>query len=95
MDDTMRFEPDKVEVQAGEVIRFVVHNTGAVPHEFVLGNEPDIATHAALMRLDCLIPGHFEAGMRGTVLVKPVAAAAGKSPASSPADMDHPHDHKH
>jgi uncharacterized cupredoxin-like copper-binding protein len=31
MDDNMRFTPNKVEVQAGEVIHFVVHNGGVVP----------------------------------------------------------------
>lgn len=50
MDDTMRFMPEKIDVQAGETVRFVVHNGGAVAHEFVLGTDKDIAEHAELMR---------------------------------------------
>ncbi|MBK7006114.1 MAG: hypothetical protein IPH37_14100 [Burkholderiales bacterium] len=50
MDDTMRFMPDKIDVQMGETVRFVVHNGGAVAHEFVLGTDQEIAAHAELMR---------------------------------------------
>lgn len=50
MDDTMRFMPEKIDVQMGETVRFVVHNGGAVAHEFVLGSAKDIAEHAELMR---------------------------------------------
>ena len=35
--DSMRFEPSDVTVEAGEVIRFVVRNTGQVLHSFTLG----------------------------------------------------------
>ena len=50
MDDSMRFMPEKIDVQAGETVRFVVHNGGAVAHEFVVGNAKEIAEHAELMR---------------------------------------------
>lgn len=36
--DSMRFEPDRVAVRAGEVVRFEVHNTGSVQHSFTLGS---------------------------------------------------------
>jgi uncharacterized cupredoxin-like copper-binding protein len=131
MDDNMRFTPDKVDVQAGEVIRFVVHNGGAVPHEFVLGNEKEIAEHAEVMRnaasmpadhshqhgagaalsvkpgemgelvvtfsepstvqIACLIPGHYEAGMRGSIDVKAAPAGGPKPAASSMAGGEHKH----
>lgn len=131
MDDTMRFMPDHVEVQVGEVIRFVVHNGGAMPHELVLGKEKDIAEHAELMRqmaampaghshqhgggaalsvnpgemgelvvtfaepatlqMACLIPGHYEAGMHGSIDVKVGNPGA---PVPMPAGMDMG-DHKH
>ena len=131
MDDTMRFMPDRVDVQAGETIRFVVHNGGAVPHEFVLGTEKDIAEHAEQMRqmasmpadhshshtggaalsvqpgqqgelvvtfaeagtvqVACLIPGHYEAGMRGSISVG-VATPGGPKPATGGMPMG---DHKH
>jgi uncharacterized cupredoxin-like copper-binding protein len=130
MDDKMRFTPDKIDVQAGETIRFVVHNGGAVPHEFVLGSAKDIAEHAALMRqiaagkqtehshgggaalsvaagqmgelvvtfaepgpveVACLVPGHFEAGMRGSINVN-VAAPGTNKPAAAPMPAG---EHKH
>lgn len=117
MDDSMRFMPDHVDVRPGEVIRFVVHNGGAVPHEFVLGDAQAIATHAEQMRqaagqaaapghshaggagaalsvaagqmgemvvgfsepatlqIACLVPGHYEAGMRGTLSVQVASAS--------------------
>jgi len=50
MDDTMRFAPDSVQVQAGETIRFVVHNAGKVEHELVLGSDEDIRAHAEDMK---------------------------------------------
>ncbi|MEN9373012.1 MAG: hypothetical protein RIR79_564 [Pseudomonadota bacterium] len=45
MDDLMRFTPNTLAVQAGETIRFTVHNDGAIPHEMVIGNSQEIATH--------------------------------------------------
>lgn len=33
------FDPDAFEVEAGEVVTFVVTNTGDIEHEFVLGDE--------------------------------------------------------
>ena len=35
--DTMRFEPQNLSIKAGETIRFVVNNTGQLPHSFTLG----------------------------------------------------------
>lgn len=109
MDDQMRFTPSRIDVQAGEVIRFVVHNDGNATHEMVLGDDAEIQAHAKAMqqgeghgsnhshstaaaltlagrqsgelvvRFDqvrtlqivCLIPGHYSAGMRGTLNVLP------------------------
>jgi len=36
--DTMRFDPPSVAVREGETVRFDVTNSGASPHEFVLGD---------------------------------------------------------
>lgn len=100
----MLFIPDKIEVRQGEQIRFVITNSGALPHEFVLASVADNEKHAALMQkypdmehddpngktlqtkakaeivwrfskkgefeFACLIPGHREAGMHGTITVK-------------------------
>ena len=101
---TMAFAPNTVEVKAGEPIKFVIKNTGALDHEFKLDSSEQIAQHKIAMeknpemihddpngtRLEpsksgevfwkfskagtfefaCLIPGHFEAGMHGNVVVK-------------------------
>ena len=49
MMDSMRFTPDRLEVKEGETIKFVLRNTGAVMHEFVLGTKKELDEHAALM----------------------------------------------
>lgn len=36
--DTLRFDPDSIEVGVGETVTFVVTNDGAAGHEFVLGD---------------------------------------------------------
>ena len=103
MGDDMRFTPDRLDVTLGETVRFVVHNTGRVMHEFVIGTKHENARHAELMvkfpnmehdepymahvapgkvgeivwtfnrpgqfEFACLIAGHFQAGMIGTITV--------------------------
>lgn len=49
MGDNMRFEPDRIAVQAGETLRFRIHNTGRLMHEFVIGTPAENAKHAELM----------------------------------------------
>ena len=100
----MMFIPNKVEVKKGEQIRFMLRNSGALEHEFMLATAAENAKHAELMKkfpemehddpngkrlkpnasaeivwkftkagefqFGCLIPGHPEAGMLGTVVVK-------------------------
>jgi uncharacterized cupredoxin-like copper-binding protein len=102
--DGMRFNPDRLNVRRGEQVKFVISNTGSLPHEFVLGTAGENRSHAAMMasmpdmkhddpnaktvapgqsttllwrfsrrgnfEFACLIPGHYEAGMHGTVAVK-------------------------
>lgn len=50
MDDTMRFTPGEIQVNAGETIRFFIKNAGKVPHEMVIGSMADMKAHAAEMR---------------------------------------------
>jgi uncharacterized cupredoxin-like copper-binding protein len=103
-DGKMIYEPGKLEVKAGEQVRFVLTNAGALEHEFVLASSEDNEKHAQAMRANadmkheepngrmlapkakseivwrfgkagtfefaCLIPGHREAGMTGTVTVR-------------------------
>jgi uncharacterized cupredoxin-like copper-binding protein len=44
--DQLAFDPESVEVEAGETITFVIENTGEIDHEFVLGDEAYQAEHA-------------------------------------------------
>ena len=136
MDDQMRFTPNRLDVRAGETVRFVVHNDGKTEHEMVLGSEEDIKAHALAMQkgagqghahnhgggvaitvaagqrgelvvkfdqartleMACLIPGHYEAGMRGTVNVQNASdqeSATSKPAASKPAAAHDHSQHKH
>ncbi|MBV7486477.1 plastocyanin/azurin family copper-binding protein [Bordetella sp. BOR01] len=49
MTDAMRFTPDRIEVKAGETIRFNVINSGRIRHEMVLGTEQDLGDHYQMM----------------------------------------------
>ncbi|WP_316157525.1 cupredoxin family protein [Cupriavidus sp. BIC8F] len=50
MNDTMRFEPDSIQVKRGETVRFVVRNVGKVDHEMVIGTAAELKEHAQMMR---------------------------------------------
>jgi len=50
MQDSMRFVPATLRVKQGETIRLLVRNTGAVPHELVLGHVKDLQAHAKAMQ---------------------------------------------
>lgn len=101
--DSMRYSPAAITVRRGETIKFVVKNTGKLPHELVLGDVKSLKEHADMMRrhpdmehddpnmvkvapggtdtliwkftqagtvdFACLIPGHYEAGMKGSIRV--------------------------
>ena len=110
MTDAMRLTPDRLAVQEGETVRFIVRNQGGMRHEMVIGTPVELAKHAAMMarfpnmehdeaymahvdpgqsgeivwhfnragslEFACLIAGHYEAGMRGTLTVTPKQGAA-------------------
>ena len=103
MNDNMRFSPDKLKVKKGDTVLFVIHNVGAIKHEFVLGTEKELKAHNEFMKKNpemehaddsmvsvqpgesaeiiwqfsrsgtvhfaCLQPGHYAAGMKGSVSV--------------------------
>lgn len=50
MSDAMRFTPDKLTIQRGQTVRFVLHNGGQVLHEMVIGTPEALTQHATLMR---------------------------------------------
>lgn len=47
---TMRFNPDAITIEQGEVVRFLINNTGEEAHEFFLGSFDEIAKHQRWMR---------------------------------------------
>lgn len=49
MDDKMRFTPSEIEVKARETVRFVITNSGQLPHEMVIGSIEELKAHAAEM----------------------------------------------
>lgn len=101
--DTLRFEPDRITVEVGETVRFVVTNEGQALHDFFVGTEEEQMAHeqemAEMGGMDhgsteglvlgpgetgeltvtfdepgeilfaCHQPGHYAAGMVGTVAV--------------------------
>ena len=83
-DGTMLFVPARIEVKRGEQIRFLLRNGGALDHEFMEHDDPNARrlvpsgknemvwrfTKVGTFEYGCLIPGHREAGMIGTVVVK-------------------------
>ncbi len=47
--DALRIDLDLPAVHRNEVVRFVVTNTGAAPHEFTIGDRASQRAHAAMM----------------------------------------------
>ena len=46
----IEFSPDKVQVEAGETVRFVFHNVGAIAHDAFIGDEAAQDDHEMEMR---------------------------------------------
>ncbi len=49
MDDAMRFTPSQIDVKASETVRFLIINSGKIPHEMVIGSLAELKEHAAEM----------------------------------------------
>ena len=47
--DSMRFEPDRLDIQLGETLRIDIRNDGTMLHELVIGTAKELEAHAALM----------------------------------------------
>lgn len=58
MDDTLRFDPAEIIVGAGEVVRFVLTNTGAATHDFLIGDLETQEEHGAEMAAGGMLHGH-------------------------------------
>jgi len=54
-----RFQPSEVRVAQGSTVRFVIHNTDPIDHEFILGDEQvqDAVEHGAHASHDGSVPG--------------------------------------
>ncbi len=80
-----RFESDHLTVEHGQTVTIVFHNKGVLPHNLsidVLGvktktiypDETDklvfTLQKAGKYPFRCTVPGHAEAGMRGTLVVR-------------------------
>ena len=48
--DAMRFTPSEFTVKPNQTVRFVISNSGQVPHEMVIGTAEELKKHAELMR---------------------------------------------
>ena len=64
--DSLEFDPNSVEVESGEVVTFVITNTGSIDHEFVLGDETFQAEHA-----DAMAEGDMDHGGGMAVEIEP------------------------
>ena len=66
--DTMRFKfSEEVKIKNSDVVKFVVTNTGRLPHEFSIGNQQEQDAHRQMMRN--MPTMHHEDS--NTVLLKP------------------------
>lgn len=78
-----RFSPDRIEVTAGQAVGITFSNEGDAAHEFSIeaigfhlhaqSGETERGTFTAPEPgeyvIGCFIPGHYEAGMHGTLVV--------------------------
>lgn len=47
--DSFAFDPARIQVRAGETVRFVVTNEGVLEHEFAIGSRDELLEHAMVM----------------------------------------------
>lgn len=68
--DSMRFDPERVRVEAGETVRFVVENPGAIQHSFKLGTPGAQRRHSKAMRGMAIdrMAGHMRNDQTGMVI---------------------------
>lgn len=48
--DNMRFKFDRTDIRRGDVVKFIIRNTGRTRHEFSIGDEKYQRAHAAMMK---------------------------------------------
>jgi uncharacterized cupredoxin-like copper-binding protein len=47
--DAMKFNHAPIEINAGETIKFIVRNSGQIPHEFSIGTKSEHKSHGEMM----------------------------------------------
>ena len=92
-----KFSPTSMQVPVGQKVRFTLNNSGVVEHDFTVqntafslsANPGQTATgeftfdKAGVFQFFCSIPGHKDAGMKGTLTVVDPTAAAPVAQASN------------
>lgn len=82
--DDLRFSPSRLTLTAGEAVNIVVRNIDEGVHDFTIpalgvhvtvqpGQDATVGlrpSRAGTYRFLCTVPGHSEAGMRGTIVVE-------------------------
>lgn len=68
--DTMAFNPARIDVAAGEVVHFVINNTGTIQHSFTIGSNKWHAHHEEEMQGMPVdeIAGHMKHEPNGVVV---------------------------
>ncbi len=79
------FEPERVDISAGETVRFIITNNGAIDHEFRLSNAHRIEEHLESGHDDHGEGGHHEED--GDVFVELEPGATGEITVTFPKDM--------
>jgi len=66
--DAMKFNHAPIEINAGETIKFIVRNSGQIPHEFSIGTKSEHKSHGQMMMND---PSMHHGPNSATITVKP------------------------
>ena len=70
--DNLSFGPDDFEVSAGETIQFVITNSGAIPHDFTIGDQAAHDAHEAEMaEMAEMAEGAMHHGDPNAVILEP------------------------
>jgi uncharacterized cupredoxin-like copper-binding protein len=81
--DTLKFEPSMITVKSGTPVRLTLEDTGALEHDWVVDGLVQVhakpnstasgeftPTVPGTYEFYCSVPGHREAGMKGTLNVQ-------------------------
>lgn len=85
LNDQFKIEPKDIKIKKGDVVKFVVKNVGQLPHDWMVEGIEGVATgefpggqervivwaadRTGTFTTYCMVKGHKEAGMTGTLTV--------------------------